>query len=310
MTDRFVARAIGLSKSFGKKRALDSASMEISAGTIDVLLGRNGSGKTTLAKILAGVLRPDEGRVEIPDDLAGDRIGFLFDTSAHWNALTGEENAWFFARSFGLDQKLATERIASLFQKLALDEVAGDLVSTYSFGMKRKLAIAEAMVHRPRLLILDEPSIGLDLSSRTRLYSLLKSASDEGQAVLIATNDINEAKYLADRVWLMEDGRIITSGSPQELIRGLDKNVMIEVEVGIPMDLRPLKDVAGVVNADSHQEDGRLLLRVMVEADHEGAAVGEIVRLLALQGVGISRMNLLRPDLGDVFLKHLGGGRT
>ncbi len=203
---------VEVSKYYGRKQALSSVSFSLKGGRV-VFLGPNGSGKTTLMKIMAGLIVPDRGSVRIFDEplLPGresfrSRIGYLFDHSVHWEALTGWENAYFFARSFGMGRKESEERMSQLFERLNMTDVKDDPVSTYSYGMRRKLALIETMVHRPDILLLDEPSIGLDLSSRSALYGLLGEEAKRGSTVIISTNDINEARHIADEVLLILRG--------------------------------------------------------------------------------------------------------
>lgn len=313
MTDEFVVRADRVVKSYGPKKALDGASVGIVPGQIHVLLGRNGSGKTTLAKILAGILIPDSGHVstEIADSIDASsfrrQVGFLFDSSAHWESLTGRENAWFYARSFGLSPEEAGARLDRLFKHMALEGVADDLVATYSFGMRRKLAVVEALAHDPKIIVMDEPSMGLDFASRTKLYSILQARAAEGKAVLVATNDMNEARHLADTVSLMDEGRILASGAPEELVRGLNGAAMIRVELKVPTSLENLRRLPGVLGVSAMERNGTITLEVMTSTAQEEQVLDELVRTLASSGVGIGRIELRRPELGDVFLKYAGG---
>ena len=307
MIEEIAISASDLSKSYGRKKALDGTSIDIRSGKIHVLLGRNGSGKTTLVKILAGILDPDSGRVS-RDSSFRRQTGFLFDSSSHWDALTGHENAWFFARAYGLDKHAADERIRTLFKELALEEVGDDRVSSYSFGMRRKLALVEALAHDPSLIVLDEPSIGLDFASRTSLYSLLRKRADDGKAVVIATNDMNEAMHLADTVSLMESGRVLATGAPDDLVKSLGQEIMMRALVKAWPPLDRIRSVPGVVDASVLETKDGLSLSVMVKLDQEEAAVVEIMKSLASRSVGISRLDIRRPDLGDVFLRFAEGG--
>lgn len=305
--------ATGLVKSYGDKRALDGVSMRVEAGSIHVVLGRNGSGKTTLAKVLAGVLEADEGNI-VPGESLGSteglgyrrNVGFLFDSSAHWGPLTGRENAWFFARSFGMAPANASQSIETIFDQLSLADVADEPVSTYSFGMRRKLALAQALVHNPRLLILDEPSIGLDYASRITMYSLLRTRVELGLSVMIATNDMNEARYLADTVSLMDKGKILVAGPPNELVKSLGQKTAIDVELRTPVAVDEYAKIPGVQGASLHEVRNALVLRVLADATDEQRVSNELLRRLAEDGVSYTRLDIRRPELGDVFLKHAG----
>ena len=314
MMDQFLVGAEGIVKFYGRKKALDGISLGVKKGEVHVLLGRNGSGKTTLAKIVAGIMRPDSGRLyaggladRVYSPAFRRQVGFLFDSSAHWEGLTGKENARFFARSFGLGQDDAEARVDALLKEMALEEVAHDAVSTYSFGMRRKLAIVETLAHDPKLVVMDEPSIGLDFAARGRLYSILRSRAAGGSSVVVATNDMNEARHIADTVSLMESGRILVSGTPMELVNSLDGRVVIRVESkGLPR-VDQVKRLQGVLGATMTEDNGTTSLQVMTNSTDEGIVLDVLLKHLTASGIRIDRIDLRRPELGDVFMKYAGG---
>ncbi len=314
MTAIHALEARNISKRYGDKKALDGVSIDVAAGRIHVLLGRNGSGKTTLAKVLAGIMRPDSGticsdgmKVATCDRGYRGRVGFLFDNSVHWDSLTGRENAWFFARAFGLGPSETSERIGSLFDQLSIADVADDLVSTYSFGMKRKLALVQALVHNPEILILDEPSIGLDYASRITIYTMLRARASSGLSIVIATNDMNEARYLADTVSLIDRGKVLVTGAPAELVKSLNKDVLIQVELRIPVREDAVRSLPGVVNATVQEDKDTVRLNVLAAANDELLVTRELLRFLSEREAGFSKLDLCRPELGDVFLKYMRG---
>ena len=305
-----------VSKRYGKKPALNAVSFDLKAGKLVVFLGPNGSGKTTLVKIVAGLIAPDQGSVTLfheplvpGDESFRSRIGFLFDHSAHWEALTGWENAYFFSRSLGLDRKASTERLQLLFERLGMSAVKDDPVSTYSYGMRRKLALIETMVHRPQLLLLDEPTIGLDLTSRSALYDMLGEEAMNGSTVVVSTNDINEAGHIADEVLLISEGRLLVSGTPADLIKGLDRSTTIEIELGMASMPDPIRALPQVLSADAKETEGKHYLSVLVRSEQEEEALSEVVRQLAETGSKVRRITVRRPELGDVFLKYTGGAK-
>ncbi len=303
-------------KNYGRKTALDGVSITVKGGEVHVLLGRNGSGKSTLAKVLVGATEPDSGRVQANGVQLQDRrnvsefrkrVGFLLDTSAHWESLSGRENARFYARSFGLSEGEADARVRQLLREFALDRVADDQVSTYSFGMRRKLALVQALVHLPEFVVLDEPSIGLDHEARTRLYQMLRLAASQGRAVVIATNDTNEARHIADIVSLMDRGRVVASGSPEELIDRLKGKVMIRFGLATPPSMEVIDGLEGVLTANISDDDGRTVLEVMTRAEDETAVVQELMKTLEASGVRVERIDMQRPGLGDVLMRFAGG---
>jgi len=314
MTSSVVAS--GLTKSFGRRTAVDGVTLELPPGKVHVLLGPNGSGKTTLIRLFAGLLSASGGKVEaLGHDPAMRRseflrqVGFLFDISAHWDPLSGEENAWYFARSYGLSAGEASRRLNELFASFELEAHKDEAVGTYSFGMRRKLAIIEALSHRPRLLLLDEPSVGLDLTTLATLHRELRKAANDGTTVIVSTNDMNEAKELADNVILLDSGRLLVSGPPSELIASLNLLTVLEVKSRSDFDLSPLRSIAGVRSASLDDKENIRIARIMVDSGSEEVALQEVVRELARQNAKVSNVAVRRPELGDVFLRHVGGGR-
>ncbi|MGZ7049001.1 MAG: ABC transporter ATP-binding protein, partial [Methanobacterium sp.] len=233
-----------LSKSYGKIRALNEVNLEISKGEIFILLGENGSGKSTLLKTIATLYSPDQGQISILEkdgikesSKIKSQIGVLFDNIIHWEKLTGYENAWFFARSYGLSKEETISGLDELFTKFNLFDNRDDPVSTYSYGMRRKLALIETLVHKPKLLLLDEPSMGLDYISRLVLYDLINKEIGNDTTVIIATNDVSEATTLAQRVALMQKGNILAVGSLSELIDSVKNINRIDIHLASPMAL-------------------------------------------------------------------------
>ena len=215
-----------ISKSYGKNRVLDGIDLEVHKGEIFVLLGSNGCGKSTLLRIMATLLKPDSGEALLfgskgsPEILR--RVGIMFDHTAHWDKLTGYENAWMFARSYGLTNKVAASRLDGLFKWIGLWERRDEAVASYSYGMRRKLSLIEALVHEPDLLLMDEPSMGLDYTSRLAIYSHLRQLAEKGIAIVLSTNDVSEAELLASRVALLKKGHIIALDRPDHLVASLN----------------------------------------------------------------------------------------
>jgi len=298
----------GTSKFYGKVKALDGVSLQVGKGEILALLGPNGSGKSTLLCLLAGLFPPDEGRVVLFGDNRGSargRIGVLFDHATHWERLTGYENAWFFARSYGLSSQKARPRLDDLFRWAGLWEKRDELVSTYSYGMRRKLALVEALAHRPGLLLLDEPSMGLDYVSRLALYTLLEQEAERGTAVILATSDVHEAALLARRVALMCRGRILVAGEPAALVASLEALTRIELRLVVPLPLASLRQIEGVEEAGLDRQEGdSVCLRLLVRPGRE--VLARVVNEVVKQGGILQGIEVRAPNLGDVFLRLTG----
>ncbi len=294
-----------LSKSYGKKRALNNINLEVSNGEIFVLLGANGSGKSTLLKTLATLYRPDDGKLNIlgydatkESKQIKAKIGVLFDNIIHWDRLTGYENAWFFARSYGISSEDSKSRLDDLFKKFNLYSNRNDPVSTYSYGMRRKLGLIEALVHKPDLLLLDEPSMGLDYVSRLVLYDIINDELEENTTVILATNDVNEATTLAQRVALMQNGNILAVGSPSELIDSVKSINRIDLRLSSPLPLDQFKEIKGVEFAQINEENE---IQFLVWSDPE--ILANIVNKVVKSGGSIMGIQVHEPSLEDVFLK-------
>jgi len=301
-----------VAKRFGSVRALDGVTLDVGKGDILGLLGPNGSGKSTLLKVIARLIPPDEGTVLLPANGRAmmRRTGMLFDHTAHWEALTGYENAWFFARSYGMDPAAAHDRLEDLFGLFDLRERWGDPVSSYSYGMRRKPGLIEALVHEPSLILLDEPSIGLDYRARVTLAGLLHEAARRGATIIFSTNDVNEAAGLAHRVALFDRGRLLVSGEPSELVRSLDAKVTIELRLKAPVDLRPLGGVPGVEGVGAEEREDGLHITVVAAADGSpsgsSSLLARVIHEVAVQGGVVVDVDLRSPGLPDVFLAYTG----
>ncbi len=297
-------------KRFGSIRALDGITLDVGEGEILCLLGPNGSGKSTLLRVIARLIPPDEGSVLLPADGPAmmRQTGMLFDSIAHWETLTGYENAWFFARSYGMGPDAAHDRLEDLFSLFGLRERWSDPVSAYSYGMRRKLGLIEALAHAPSLILLDEPSIGLDYRARVTLAGLLRAAAWRGASVIISTNDMGEAAELADRVALLDRGRLLVSGEPSALVRSLGAAVTIELLLTAPIELRPIECIPGVEGVGATEREGGICVTIIAAPDGSSSSslLARVIHEVAAQGGVVADMDLRAPGLPDVFLAYTG----
>ncbi len=299
--------------SFGSIAALQGVTLEAGEGEVIGLLGGNGSGKSTLLRVMAGLLVPDRGTIAWwgQGPLARrslSRIGVLFDHAGHWEPLTGYENARFFARAYGLAPAQARERLDALFDRFDLRERQDDPVATYSYGMRRKLGLIEALVHAPHLLLLDEPSMGIDYHARLALYTLVQETAEAGTTVVFASNDMHEATALATRVVLLRHGEVIATGAPSVLMRSLDRAVRIEIRLSAPVPLDGLRGMPGIEGVGEETDDeGLPRLQVLAReaaGDRESSALlARVVTEVVEEGGQIRGIEIERPSLGDLFMR-------
>jgi ABC-2 type transport system ATP-binding protein len=210
-----------VSKSFGKKNVLNNIDLKVESGQIYGLIGPSGSGKTTLVKIIVGMDRPSQGHVQVLDMAVPSlnllqKIGYMAQADALYTDLTGHENLAFFASLFKLDKAMQKERIAYAANLVNLTEDLNKRVQDYSGGMKRRLSLAVALIQDPDVLILDEPTVGIDPELRQSIWAEIHRLRDNGKTILVTTHVMDEAEK-CDRLAMVRDGEIITSGSPLEL---------------------------------------------------------------------------------------------
>ena len=288
--------------------AVAGVDLNVAAGDIFGFLGPNGAGKTTTLRILATLLPPTSGTACVAGfDVAGEarqvrtRIGYVAQSGGSYRESTGREELVIQGRLFGMSKADSQARAAELLDALDLVDAADRTCGTYSGGMRRRLNIGIGMVHRPALLFLDEPTTGLDPQARARLWDEIRKLRDTGTTVFLTTHYLEEADALCDRLAIIDHGRIVAEGSPDELKRQIAGDVLTigvngngEKVVAL-LSKQPFVREAGL-------EDG--LVRLFV--DRGEAAVPAVLRLLDAEGLAPSTMDLHRPSLDDVFLKKTG----
>jgi len=308
--------ARGLCKRYGATTALDGFDLTVAAGTVHALLGPNGAGKSTAVHTLATLTRVEEGEArvagfDVRTEHAAVRatIGLVGQSAALDEVLHGRENLVMFARLHGLSKPAARERAAELLAAFELDDAADRKVSTYSGGMRRRLDIAAGLLTRPAVLFLDEPTTGLDPRGRADVWEAVRRVVALGTTVLLTTQYLDEADRLADRITVMDAGRVVAEGTPAELKARLRGD---RVLVGLPPDTdgpaagRLVARASGL-DVRHDPEAGELV----VEAGPGGgtAALLAVVRALDASSVSPTRVQLREPTLDEVFL-HLTGHPT
>jgi ABC-2 type transport system ATP-binding protein len=304
-----VLRCEGLRKRFGDRQAVDGVGFEIRPGETYGLLGPNGAGKTTTISMICGVLARDEGSVVIVGEpleggvaAAKRLVGIVPQDLAIYPDLTARENLVFFGRLYGLGGRELRGRVDEVLAVVDLVDRAKDRTSTYSGGMKRRLNIAIGMLHRPRLLVLDEPTVGVDPQSRNAILSSVEELGAEGIGILYTTHYMEEAERLCDRVGVMDEGRIIAEGTRDELVRlvGGQDRIALGAAGNIRGAAAAVRAVAGVTDVTS-REGG---LDVLVS--DAGAMLPRLLEIVAAAGVTVRSVEIVEPDLEAVFL-HLTG---
>jgi ABC-2 type transport system ATP-binding protein len=308
-----IVEARGLTKHFGNVEALAGLDLVAASGHVTALLGPNGAGKTTFISAVATLLRPDGGELRVGGvDVAAEPqrvrriIGLAGQFASVEPAMTGRENLEFVGRLFGLDRREARSGATAVLDRIGLTDDAHRLVRTYSGGMRRRLDLGASLVGRPQLLLLDEPTAGLDPRSRIELWEAIRNLVADGTDVLLTTQYLEEADQLARDVVIIDRGRVIAAGTPDELKDRAGRDV-IEVRPRAAGDLPGVEQILSSVATETPRCDLDTS-RVSVAADGGADQLTVVVRLLDERGITVDDVGLRRPSLDEVFLTLTGRG--
>jgi ABC-2 type transport system ATP-binding protein len=294
-------------KAYGQVKAVDGISLQAEQGKILGLLGPNGAGKTTLVRMLTTLLAPDSGRAEVVGldvvkqaDEVRQVIGLAGQYPAVDEMLTGRENLTMVGQLYHFSRSHSKARAQELLQRFSLTEAADRQVKTYSGGMRRRLDLAASIVARPQVLFLDEPTTGLDPRTRVELWQVIRELVNDGATLLLTTQYLEEADQLADYITLVDDGRVIAAGTPDELKSRLGGE-MVELRLNSPAELAQAEGLLAQLGSGAAQlnpEEATLKLPVLGGTESLLAAV----RVLDGAKIGIADVALRRPSLDEVFL--------
>jgi ABC-2 type transport system ATP-binding protein len=311
MVSEHAIHAEGLVKHYGRTRALDGLDLDVAEGSLLALLGPNGAGKTTAVRIFTTLLKPDGGHASVagidvtkqPDRIKS-KIGLAGQSAAVDEYLTGRENLEMIGRLYHLRARDARARAAELLEQFDLTDAAGRMAKTYSGGMRRRLDLAASLVLLPPVLFLDEPTTGLDPRGRRQMWEIIGGLVRDGSTILLTTQYLEEADELADRIAVVDTGRVIAYGTSNQLKDQLGGD-RIEIALGKAGDLGQAVEIAsrhlsGEPAVDTAQR------RLSGPSRNGTGELAALVRDLDAVGITISDLQLHRPSLDDVFLTLTG----
>ena len=288
-------------------RGVSDAGFSVAPGEIFGLMGPNGSGKSTLLRVLSTAIEPDSGTLLIAGTDAikekrkvRARMGLMVDRPTHYNDLSGWANAFFFARAYGVAEDKVDGVLLELFEFFDLTAYKDDRVKTYSYGMGKKLALIEAMAHGPDLLLLDEPSLGLDYTSQLAFQRKVRDLAASGVAVILASNQVDEVEALCDRVAFLSSGHIVTEGTPEELVSSVEGVRRVVATLRNPVEYGAVERVAGVERVVPEGRD------LVAHCEERPGIVADVVAGIVQAGGDIVTLAVQRPNLEDVFVKLTG----
>lgn len=305
-----------VTKRFEDMVAVDTLSLDINKGELFGLLGPNGAGKSTLTKMISGMLNPTSGTIKvgeysIQDDpmKVKELLGVVPQDIVLYDYLNAKENLAFYGRLYGLSGKKLKDRITELLQFTQLDEKAVKRhVSKYSGGMKRRVNIAAALLHEPQVILLDEPTAGLDPQNKHALWEIIQNLKAQGKTIVLTTHMMDEAEELCDRVAIMDHGKIIALDSPNELVKHvkMENTITVVPDKASPKLVEIAKGVAGVKNAYIAFDEDEKAETLKVITDCPDDILPDIVAAVAQDGTKVLSVQLSRVTLEDVFITLTG----
>ena len=305
-----------VTKRFEDMAAVDDISMTVKKGELFGLLGPNGAGKSTLTKMISGRLNPTTGTIKvgkysIKDDSmkVKELLGVVPQDIVLYDYLNARENLAFYGRLYGLSGKTLKNRINELLKFTQLDEKAVKRhVSTYSGGMKRRVNIAAALLHEPQVLLLDEPTAGLDPQNRHALWDIIEVLKKQGKTIVLTTHMMDEAEELCDRVAIMDQGKIIALGSPSELVKEIkmENTITVVPDKTSPRLIEQIRSLDGVKNVYTASDEDEKGETIKVITDCPDYILPDLVSTIVSSGTKVLSVQLSRVTLEDVFITLTG----
>ena len=301
-------RLENLSKSFGEIKAVDNVSLQVESGEIFGLLGPNGAGKTTIIQMVAGLLKPDNGRIWLDSiealvnpEAAKKLLGVVPQEMAFYEELSAWENLFFWGSIQGVKGKILKNRIHFYLEKTGLLARAKDPLKKYSGGMKRRINLIIGLLHQPRVLLLDEPTIGIDVQTRLNIYEVIKEAAQAGTTILYTTHNLKEAEELCDRIAIMDEGKILASGTLKDLITIVGKKDIAYLQGEFSLEKAQEVLTSLPPEAVLSLQEGKLVLAL-----EASSSLPPLLELFFQKGLTIHDISIKEPSLESVFL-HLTG---
>ncbi|MFA5364240.1 MAG: ABC transporter ATP-binding protein [Candidatus Bathyarchaeia archaeon] len=305
-----------VTKSFEDSNAVDRLSLNVARGEMLGLLGPNGAGKSTLTKMISGMLNPTSGTITVcglniqeQPTKVKEQLGVVPQDIVLYDYLNAKENLSFYGRLYGLSGKTLKNKIKELLEFTQLDEKAVKRsISKYSGGMKRRVNIAAALLHEPQVILLDEPTAGLDPQNRLALWEIIHTLKKQGKTIVLTTHMMDEAEELCDRVAIMDKGKIIAVGSPRELV----KKVKMENTITVVPDkasanlVDAMKNVKGIKKAYIAYDEAEKTETLKVITDNPDDILPDVVAAVAKEGVKVLSVQLSKVTLEDVFIMLTG----
>lgn len=298
-----------VSKHFKKLKAVDNISFNVYKGEVLGLLGPNGAGKSTTISMISTLLKPDEGDIlyagtsiiKKPKAIQ-DKLGYVPQEIALYPMLSGKENLLFWGRAYGLSGTQLKDKVSQISEIIGINERLKDKVKNYSGGMKRRLNIGVALLHNPEIVIMDEPTVGIDPQSRKHILDTVLSLNEQGMTVIYTSHYMEEVEYLCSRICIMDQGKVIAEGTKQQLIEQYDttRNIRLKLETVTQNVLDKLKSVESVI--DAYQEDECIIVKTTQDKN----VFNKLIECLNTEKMNVLSIEVMQTNLETVFLNLTG----